>query len=195
MQNFRSENAEGESDEPATCCKICKCCTPCYASALCLPCRRLKKLPCCSKRGKQKFDAAEKQAAAVATILNETETKADSCWKRLRWCKRNKQKKIMDEVTSIEQQATTLAADATKAAAAAATTMMDNNNQKQRSKCTMCLAKYLCCRKTNKIQSTTEPEDEVRNCCFCMPCRKKPKEPMAWTDNRQDSVMSDTPKT
>lgn len=194
MAKFRSENAEGETDEAATCCKLCKCCTPCYASALCLPCRRVKKLSCCSKRGsKQNFDAGEKQAAAVATIFNETETKADSCWKRLKWCKRNKQKKVMEEVTSIEQQATTLAADATTAMKEATTTL-DNHNQKQRSKCTMCLAKYLCCRRTNKIQSTTEPEDEVRNCCFCMPCRRKAKEPMAWTDNRQDSVMSDTPK-
>lgn len=92
-------------------------------------------------------------------------------------------------------EATTLATDATIAATKATTTMMDNNNQqKQRGKCTMCLAKYLCCRKTNKIQSTTEAEDEVGNCCLCIPCRKKTKEPMAWTDNRQDSVMSDTPK-
>lgn len=188
----RSENGDAESDEPTTCCKLCKCCTPCYASALCLPCRRLKKLSCCNRTKKL---ADEQKAAEIATsILHESETKAtdaaDSCWKRLKCCNRKSKqaaKKMMDEVMTMEEET------ARKVSTTAAAGAVD----KEHGKCALCLAKVFCCRKTNKIQTSTdgnmaanESDEETRGCCSCLPCRRKKKEPMAWSERRQDSLTS-----
>lgn len=181
----RSENGDADSDDQITCCKLCKCCTPCYASALCLPCRRLRKINCCKRAEK----VVDEQKEAVATILNETETKArDSCWKRMKCCNRkakDAQKKIMDEVTSIEQQTMQTAQSMTNAA--------KDTVEKERGKCGMCLAKVFCCRKTNKVRSTSDvanADDVQPGCCSCLPCRRKAKEPMAWAEQRHDSLMS-----
>lgn len=190
----RSENGDADLDEPTTCCKLCKCCTPCYASALCLPCRRLKKLSCCN-RSKKLVD--EQKASEIATsILHESETKAaeaaDTCWKRLKCCNRKSKqapKKIIDEMTTIEEQTMRRAETL---ANAAETTMA-----KERGKCALCLAKVFCCRKTNKIQTSgdgnmtgTESDEEAAGCCACLPCRRKKKEPIAWSERRQDSLTS-----
>lgn len=190
---FRSENGDAEDDQ-TTCCKLCKCCTPCYASVLCLPCRRLKKSSSCCNRTKKLPD--EKKATEITTsILNENEkatvmaTKVakESCWTRMNCCKRKQQQieeKIMDEMTAIEQQTTQTAQLATDAV------------QKERGKCALCLTKVFCCRKTNKIQNTIENEmivedgDRKTGCCSCLPCRRKKSEPMAWNDGRQDSLAS-----
>lgn len=196
---YRSENGDADSDEPTTCCKLCKCCTPCYASALCLPCRRLKKLSCCN-RAKKLSD--EQKATEIATsILHESEKKAsasadaaaESCWKRLKCCNRKSKQaanKMMDEVMTMEDE-TARKVTATAAAAGAAVA-------KERGKCALCLAKVFCCRKTNKIQTsndgtTTGNESDEENgsrCCSCLPCRRKKKEPMAWSERRQDSLTS-----
>lgn len=210
----RSENGDADFDEPTTCCKLCKCCTPCYASALCLPCRRLKKCSCC-KRGAKKL-ADEQKAAEIATssILHESEKRAsatvdavdaaaaattDSCWRRLKCCKRKSkqiEEKIMDEATTITEQTV----QRTESAKVAAT--------KERGKCALCLAKVFCCRKTNKIQTSSDEmmtaaargassveheidEEPDRRCCCCFPCRRKKKEPMAWSEQRRrDSLVS-----
>lgn len=205
----RSENGDAESDETTTCCKLCKCCTPCYASALCLPCRRLKKLSCCKRTKKLADD--EKAAEIATSILHESETKAtattESCWRRMKCCKRQSkqvEEKIMDEVTTMEEQ--TMQRAESLASGAEETVV------KERGKCALCLAKVFCCRKTNKIQtsseemmaSTTAPttmateqdtDVEKRRCCMCLPCRRKKKEPKeeAWMERRQDSLTSTEP--
>ena len=216
----RSENGDADFDEPTTCCKLCKCCTPCYASALCLPCRRLKKCSCC-KRGAKKL-ADEQKAAEIATssILHESEKRvsgiaggaveavdsaaaatADSCWKRLRCCKRKSkqiEEKIMDEVTTMTEQTMQRTESLANSAKMMAT--------KERGKCALCLAKVFCCRKTNKIQTSTDEmmsatrmssveheidEEPDGRCCCCLPCRRKKKEPMAWSEQRRhDSLVS-----
>lgn len=189
---YRSENGDADPDETTTCCKICKCCTPCYASALCLPCRRLRKLSCCSRAKK----LADEQTAAATSILHENETKAaqakDSCWKRLNCCNRMRkqaQKKALDEVTRMEEQTMQRAESLANAAKATAA--------KEQGKCGLCLAKVFCCRKTNKIQSSSDganmsggDDDVDAGCCLCLPCRRKKKEPMAWSERRHDSLMS-----
>lgn len=60
-------------------------------------------------------------------------------------------------------------------------------------KCSLCLDKFLCCRKTNKIESTSDTEDEARKCCCCFPCRKSKKENNAWVD-RRESILSEPQK-
>lgn len=181
LYRFRSENGDA-ADDQTRCCKLCACCTPCYASALCLPCRRLRKINCCKRHPK---DGDEPKIEPITTILNETETKArDSCWKRMKCCNRKAkqaQQKIMDEVTTIEQQTMQTAQAAAK-----------NVDEMKRGKCMMCLQKVFCCRKTNKVQTTgdvSDADDEQQTCCACFP-RRKPKEPMAWAETRQDSLMS-----
>lgn len=196
---FRSENGDDEDDQ-TTCCKLCKCCTPCFASVLCLPCRRLKKISSCCNRSKKLAD--EKKAAEITTsILNEkekandgldnSETESKSCWKCMKCCNRKKQQmegKIMDEMATIEQQAT----QATRSAM----DVTQSTVKKERGKCSLCLAKVFCCRNTNKIQSSSDnemaPDDDEQNsgCCSCLPCRRKKKEPSAWRAARQDSLVS-----
>ncbi|XP_055314698.1 protein stum [Sitodiplosis mosellana] len=202
-KNETSENGDADSDEPTTCCKLCKCCTPCYASALCLPCRRLKKLSCCNRAKKL---ADEQKAAEIATsILHESEKKAtstvdaaaDSCWKHLKCCNRKSKQasqKMMDEVMTMEEEAARKVTTTAAAAGAAATTAV----AKERGKCALCLAKVFCCRKTNKIQTSNDgnttgnesDEESTTRCCSCLPCRRKKKEPMAWSERRQDSLTS-----
>lgn len=181
----RSENEDAESDDRVICCKVCKCCTPCYASAICLPCRRLKKLSCCNRSKKP----TDKEKNSITTsIINESEikatTKADSCWKRIRCCNRKSkqvQKEIMDEMTAMEEQTI-------KAA--------KSNVIKKREKCSLCLAKIFCCRSLNKVRSsgdmnmnTTDSDDESRGCCSCFSCcRCKKKKPKAWSERQPDSL-------
>lgn len=57
-------------------------------------------------------------------------------------------------------------------------------------KCSLCLDKFLCCRKTNKIESTSDTAEEARKCCCCFPCRKSKKENNAWVDDRRESILS-----
>lgn len=83
----------------------------------------------------------------------------------------------------------------TTTAAAAATAAV----AKERGKCALCLAKVFCCRKTNKIQTSNdgnmtgnESDEETSGCCSCLPCRRKKKEPMAWSERRHDSLTSNT---
>lgn len=96
----------------------------------------------------------------------------------------------MDEVTTMGEQ-TMQRADSL--ADAAKETVV-----KERGKCALCLAKVFCCRKTNKIQTSNndenmtgnESEEEPARCCLCLPCRRKKKEPMAWSEQRHDSLAS-----
>lgn len=188
---YRSENGDADSDESTTCFKICKCCTPCYASALCLPCRRLRKLSCC---GGTKI-LADEQTTAATSALHENETKSaqatHSCWKRLSCCNRKSkqaQEKILGEVKRMEEQTMQRTESLANVAKATAT--------EEQNKCSLCLAKLFCCRKTNKVQSSSNDgvnmtADEMdAGCCLCLPCRRKNKEPRAWSERQQDSLMS-----
>lgn len=66
--------------------------------------------------------------------------------------------------------------------------------EQERGKCRLCLDKVFCCRSTNKIDGNMdEMQEEVKKCCFCIPCRsKKPMEQIAWSDRRESIV--DEPK-
>lgn len=193
MLFHRSENGDAESDEPTTCCKLCKCCTPCYASVLCLPCRRLKKLSCCNSC--KKLADEQKTAEIAKSILHESETKTneavDSCWKRLKCCNhKSKQieKKIIDEVTTMEEQTIRRAESLANA--------VEDTATKERGKCAMCLTKLFCCRKTNKVQTSSDGNvranefEKDGECCSCFPCKRKKKEPMAWSEGQQDILTS-----
>ena len=65
---------------------------------------------------------------------------------------------------------------------------------KSRGKCALCLSKFICCRKTNKIESMPDDSEEIRKCCFCIPCRRKKKENNAWSENRRESILSEPAK-
>lgn len=128
----------------------------------------------------------------------------------MKCCKRQSkqvEEKIMDEVTTMQEQTMQRAESLASAAEEMAV--------KERGKCALCLAKVFCCRKTNKIQTSSEEimastaaaatatamtteqesdEEKVR-CCMCLPCRRKKKEPReeAWMERRQDSLTSTEP--
>lgn len=165
----RSEN--GDAEERQGCCKCSKCCTPCL-SKLCIPCRRLKNLSCC-KCCKSKSESSVKNSDHIKP----------SFWKRMKCCGK-KAAKIMSEqslerVSTVEQMQSGVSSDPAAA--------------KAPGKCSLCLDKFLCCRKTNKIESTSDAEDESRRCC-CFPCRKSKKNSNAWVDNRRESILSEPKK-
>lgn len=69
---------------------------------------------------------------------------------------------------------------------------MMTEEEPKRGKCRLCLDKIFCCKSTNKIEATEV--DEVRKCCFCIPCRKKkPQGELAWA-GRRDSVNAEPPQ-
>lgn len=66
-------------------------------------------------------------------------------------------------------------------------------DEAKRGKCRLCIDKFLCCRKTNKIECTNDG-DEMGKCCFCFPKRKRKQENMAWADSRRSSNLSEQEK-
>lgn len=137
-----------------------------------MPCRRLKNVLCC-KCCKRKSNSS----------IENTENVKPSCWKRMKCCGK-KAAKIMSEqslerVSTVGQTESGVATDAATPAPG---------------KCSLCLDKFLCCRKTNKIESTSDTEDESRKCCCCFPCRKSKKDNNAWVDNRRESILSEPKK-
>lgn len=214
----RSENGDADFDEPTTCCKLCKCCTPCYASALCLPCRRLKKCSCCRRGAKKLADEQKAAGIGASSILHESEKRVSvaaseaansaaaanaSCWRRLKCCKRKSNEIVeekMDEVRTMSERTMQRAESMADSAQVMAT--------KERGKCALCLAKVFCCRKTNKIQTSTQEmmsaqrtssveheideEPDERRCCCCLPCRRKPKDPLAWSEQRRHDSLHST---
>ncbi len=137
-----------------------------------MPCRRLKNLACC-KCCKRKSNPSINSASGPVQ---------PSCWKRMKCCGK-KAAKIMSEqslerVSTVGQMESAVPSDSTAAAPG---------------KCSLCLDKFLCCRKTNKIESTRDTDEESRKCC-CFPCRKKKKETNAWVDNRRESILSEPKK-
>lgn len=67
-------------------------------------------------------------------------------------------------------------------------------------KCSLCLSKFLCCRRTNKVEQTSgatsaqaDATPARRKCCFCIPCGKKTPENVAWQD-RRESILSEQQK-
>lgn len=165
---FKNRSENGDTEERQGCCKCSKCCAPCL-SKLCIPCRRLKNLSCC-KCCKSKSNSSIKSSEHVKP----------SCWKRMKCCGK-KAAKIMSEqslerVSAGGQMESGVTTDAPAPG-----------------KCSLCLDKFLCCRKTNKIESTSDTEEESRKCC-CFPCRKSKKDSNAWVDNRRESILSEPKK-
>ncbi|KAJ6647549.1 Protein stum [Pseudolycoriella hygida] len=154
----------GDAEERNGCCKCSKCCTTCLPK-FCMPCRRLKNLTCCKccKR-KRKLPKAEN-----------SENVGPSCWKRVKCCGKKPAKPMSQQSL---QRVSAAESGVTPAA---------------RGKCALCLDKFFCCRKTNKIESTSDTEEEGKKCC-CFPCRKSKKGSNAWVDNRRESILSEPKK-
>lgn len=71
-----------------------------------------------------------------------------------------------------------------------------NDTEPKRGKCRLCIDKFLCCRKTNKIESSNDG-DEPAKCCGCFPKRTKLQQKrgsMAWADSRRSSNLSEQEK-
>lgn len=139
-----------------------------------MPCRRLKNLSCCK--------CCKRKSKPSNPSINSTESIKPSCWKRMKCCGK-KAAKIMSE-QSLERSTVGQMESGTRSDAAPPAP----------GKCSLCLDKFLCCRKTNKIESTSDTEEEVRKCCCCFPCRKTKKESNAWADNRRESILSEPKK-
>lgn len=174
----RSENGDEDDQSQTTCCKISKCCTPC-CNRFCLPCTRINNRCCCRSKGKPIVDA----------ISNENEKQ--SIWKRIKWCGGKKDKlttKTMSETTM--ERVSTVGIDG-------AAPMTGIESEVKRGKCRLCIDKFLCCRKTNKIDSRNDVE-EMAKCCGCFPRRKQQQQKrgsMAWGgDSRRSSNLSDQEK-
>lgn len=124
-------------------------------------------------------------ATTTAEILDETKARNASCWRRICCrCLNRAEERVADNVATMQQMQQQMTEAVPK--------VMD---EKQAGKCMLCLSKMFCCRKTNKIRSSTgQEEEEIRRCCFCIPCRRRVKETKAWTDNRQESILSEQTK-
>lgn len=166
---------------------------------MCMPCSRLKCSKCCRKNQSKTSPISEKlknQQDTSSSGSNHQPAKS-SCWKKMRCCG-GKKKSTNEDVESIDKfsvidGATTAAAVTTAAAGAVIDETIDHHKP---GKCRLCMDKFICCRKTNKIESTTDDEsEEVRKCCFCIPCRRKVKrENVAWSENRRESILSEPKK-
>lgn len=112
------------------------------------------------------------------------DTKAEpkeSCWKRLNCCKRKKKEPASGDEPMAKKKINETAEGA------------PTEETQKRGKCRLCLDKFFCCKRTNKIEtmekSSTMKEmtSSKSKCCSssCFPCRRKakPKEATAWTEH------------
>lgn len=161
----RSEN--GDDDEPQqSCCKLSKCCTPC-CNRFCMPCTRVSSRCCRTSKAKSIVD--------TVAIQNEKQ----SFWRRC--CRKSGEKSTLKSMSETTMERVSTVGEVEGAVEA------------KRGKCRLCIDKFLCCRKTNKIESTNDG-DEMGKCCFCFPKRKPKPENMAWADSRRSSNLSEPEK-
>lgn len=84
---------------------------------------------------------------------------------------------------------------------------MAPTSTKEPGKCSLCMSKFLCCRRTNKVQEQTIVQADAssegataagrkRTCCWCIPCGTKKAAPNneAWTEERRESILSQPEK-
>lgn len=157
-----------------------------------MPCSRLKCSNCCRKNQSKTSPISEKLKNQQDTTTSSPPTKS-SCWKKMRCC--GGKKKTQDgDVESLDKFS--VIEGATAAATTVASAVATDETVHKRGKCRLCMDKFICCRKTNKIESTTDDEsEEVRMCCCCIPCRRKVKrENVAWSENRRESILSEPKK-
>lgn len=204
-----ADSAHSSAADGATktdgCCRCSKCCTPCFAF-LCRPCTKLGRLACCRRccRRTKKPDADAVAAAGTDSAEHPTSEKRSFASRFCGCCRRSKPEHDNDD----EAPAVATTVDETS-------TAMSN---KEPGKCALCLSKFLCCRRTNKVQeeqrtaATTAAataaaaaaaaagSDAIsparRMCCWCIPCGRK-KQPdagrEAWAE-RRESILSEPDK-
>lgn len=187
------------------CCRCSKCCTPCFAF-LCRPCTKLGRLACCrrccgrhTKKPAAAGDAQDAAAAAATTnAQHESIKKPLPLVSRLCGCCRRRPEDDNEDATAPPPPAVATMVDETSA-----------QPSKEPGKCALCLSKFLCCRRTNKVQeeqiraaatATAEAARDAiparRMCCWCIPCGRK-KQPdagrPAWSE-RRESILSEPDK-
>ncbi|XP_037918432.1 protein stum-like isoform X1 [Hermetia illucens] len=163
----RDDSQEYLDDEkPKGCCGR-------FCSKLCMPCRRCQ---CCSCCRKQKTGSAKSDERIIVEEVNEKR----GCFGR---CCRKKKNAGTAEPQMGQKRMAPIQEERESETSKTA---------KKQNKCCLCLGKVFCCRKTNKVETITGDAEEVRRCCFCIPCGKKKKPTNAWPE-RRESIISDPP--
>lgn len=147
---------------------LCGCC-----SKLFMPCRRSRCSRCCRRR--ERNESAEDQpvlwsgnsSATTATnvqVIDETKPKRKkiSDWLKSSCCRSCRKKPAIEEHEAHQEEVS----KRTNQAANMST------GPRTRGKCGLCLSKVFCCRSVNRVDPTTGDETEMKQCCFCIPCRR-----------------------
>ncbi|XP_032572047.1 protein stum isoform X1 [Drosophila sechellia] len=147
---------------------LCGCC-----SKLFMPCRRSRCSRCCRRR--ERNESAEDQpvlwsgnSSATTTtnvqVIDETKPKRKkvSDWLKSSCCRSCRKKPATEEHESHQEEVS----KRTKQVANMST------GPRTRGKCGLCLSKVFCCRSVNRVDPTTGDETEMKQCCFCIPCRR-----------------------
>ncbi|XP_055855819.1 protein stum isoform X2 [Episyrphus balteatus] len=143
-----------ENEKSKGCCKWSKCkCSSCF----CLPCRRSR----CSKCFRKKDQDPETASLASVELVDEKV----SCWKKMKCCKR-KPKASTTEEPMHHRTMETISEEPERTGSHTSTAPKQN-------KCGLCMRKIFCCRSVNKVEAVKDDTEEVKKCCFCIPCRKK----------------------
>lgn len=180
----RSDAGDNDSDKssapPArpSCCRCFRCCDPCFGF-MCIPCTRIRNSACCQRCRRDKSPKTTESSSAAETTSNENRKKFCGC------CRRSRS-------TSTEPQVSPAVASMAESSSMAA--------PKEPGKCSLCLSKFLCCRRTNKVEQTSgssvmdSSSPAKRKCCFCIPCGRKQPENVAWQETRRESILSEPQK-
>ncbi|XP_055904394.1 protein stum isoform X2 [Eupeodes corollae] len=146
-----------ENEKSKGCCKCGKCnCSPCF----CIPCRRSRCCKCFSKKDK------DPETAALASSVEMVDEKV-SCWKKMKCCKRKPKTTDTTEEPMRQRTMETISEEPSERQSSHV------SETPKQGKCGLCMRRIFCCRSVNKVEAAKDDVEEVKKCCFCIPCRKK----------------------
>lgn len=160
---------------PRKCCKLSKCCDPCCAKLCC-------SFSWCTKKGVDGNGLGK-----LRRLVN-----------KLNCCCKKKETEKMVEVSfySARARCIYLTAFSDVSQVQTITQMNATPPDPPPGCCRSFWSKMLCCRSKQKVSSRRSSqmilgnEMETTKCCFCIPCRKKRRASMAWSEDRQTSNSS-----